>query len=253
VQTPLRVNFPGIANWSSRSVSGRHEDLGPEISLNDVPHRVVLAGTYRAPWDRWTTEFSFTYLGESGSPFTYSSWGLGRRGDLNADGSNTNDPIYVPRDAFDSDEILFSGRSDELDADNSPERQAERVSLQQAAFERFVERTECLREQQGRILERNSCREPWSHTTIASVRQVIPLAGQSLEAELDVFNVLNLLNGDWGLHRVGIPALLEHVAQTPGSPEESVPVFRYDATAPEWTTLTTESAFQFQLALRYRF
>jgi hypothetical protein len=65
--------------------------------------------------------------------------------------------------------------------------------------------------------------------------------------------VLNLLNGDWGRYRVGDPELLEHVAQTPGSPEESVPVIRFDATRLPWTTLATESAFQLQLALRYRF
>jgi hypothetical protein len=251
VQTPLRVNNPGIVNWSSRAVSGRHDDLDPEVSLNDIPHRFVLAGTYRAPWHRWETEFSFYYVGESGAPFTYRAWGVSRRGDLNADGSNTSDPIYVPRDGSDTDEILFSGRSDEPEADNSPEAQAGRVAMQQAAFEEFIERTECLREQRGRILERNSCREPWSHITIASVRQAIPVAGRALEAELDIFNVLNLLNGDWGLYRVADPALLEHVAQTPGSPEESQPVFRFDA--PEWTTLPTESAFQLQLALRYRF
>ncbi|HEX9640689.1 MAG TPA: hypothetical protein VGB13_05190, partial [Candidatus Krumholzibacteria bacterium] len=154
---------------------------------------------------------------------------------------------------FDADEITFSGRSDAPGADNSPAAQAERVSTQQVSFEGFIERTECLREQRGRLLERNSCREPWSHTTIASVRQAIPIAGQALEAELDIFNVLNLLNGDWGLYRVAAPTLLEHVAQTPGPPEESVPIFRFDATAPQWTTLTTESAFQLQVALRYRF
>ena len=252
VQTPIRVNNPGIVNWSSRAVSGRHEDLDPEVSLNDIPHRIVLAGTFRAPW-RWGTEFSFYYVGESGGPFTYRSWGVGRRGDLNADGSNANDPIYVPRDAFDPDEITFSGRSDAPGADNSDEAQDERVEVQQAAFERLIEGTDCLRRQRGRILERNSCREPWSHTTIASVRQPIPLGRRALEVELDAFNLLNLLNGNWGRYRVAAPALLEHVGQTPGSPEESVPVFRFDATAPQWTILQTESAFQLQLAVRYRF
>lgn len=252
VQTPIRVNTPGTVNWASRAVGGRHEDLDPGISLNDIPHRIVLAGTYRAPW-RWGTEFSFNYVGESGSPFTYRSWGAGRRGDLNADGSNANDPIYVPRDAFDMDEITFSGRSNAPDADNSNVAQAERVEVQQAAFERLIEGTECLRRQRGRILERNSCREPWSHTTIAAVRQPIPIGGRALELELQAFNVLNLLNGNWGRYRVAAPALLEHVGQIPGSPEESVPVFRFDATAPQWTTRTTESAFQLQLAARYRF
>jgi hypothetical protein len=58
VQTPLRINNRGLVNWSSRAISGRHEDLSPGISLNDVPHRVVLAGTWRAPWRKWLTEIS---------------------------------------------------------------------------------------------------------------------------------------------------------------------------------------------------
>src|SRR5829696_6343097 len=44
VQTPLRVNTRGIQNWALQAVSGRHEDLSPGVSLNDVPHRLVLAG-----------------------------------------------------------------------------------------------------------------------------------------------------------------------------------------------------------------
>ena len=254
VQSPSRVNSPGIVLWAdARATSGRHEDLTTRgISLNDLPHRVVLAGTYRAPWTGWSTEFSFFYVGESGSPFTYLAGGAGRRGDLNADGSNANDPVYVPRDAFDTDEIVFSGRSDASGADNSPDALAARVARQQEAFERFIEATPCLRSQRGRILERNSCREPWSHTTIASIRQAIPVGGRTLEAELDVFNVLNLLKGDWGRYRVAAPRLLEHVGQTPAPAETGQSIFRFDAEAPRWTTLQTESAFQLQFALRYR-
>ncbi len=253
IQSPSRVNMPGIVMWAdARAVSGRHEDLNRGISLNDLPHRVVLAATYRAPWLRWSTDFSFYYIGESGSPFTYLAGGVGRRGDLNADGSNANDPIYVPRDAFDPEEIVFSGRSDVPGADNSPAAQAERVMAQQAAFERLIEQTPCLRLQRGQILERNSCREPWSHTTSASVRQAIPMGNGALEAELGVFNVLNLLNGDWGRYKVAAPRLLEHVAQTPEPSATSQSIFRFDARPPQWTTLQAESAFQLQLALRYR-
>jgi hypothetical protein len=240
--------------WAdARAVSGRHDDLSRGISLNDLPHRVVAALTYTAPWPRWSTDFSFYYVGESGSPFTYLAGGAMGRGDLNADGSNANDPIYVPRDASDPEEILFSGRSDAPDADNSPGVQAQRVALQQAALESFIERTPCLRRQRGRILERNTCREPWSHTTIASIRQTIPIGDRALETELDTFNVLNLLHNRWGRYRVAAPRLLEHVAETPGAPETAQPIFRFDATRPEWTTLQTESAFQLQLAIRYRY
>jgi hypothetical protein len=254
VQTPLRAGQRGLVAWSSaRAVSGRHEDLTLATSLYELPHRVVLGGTYTAPWQRWSTTVSFYYLGESGSPFTYRPWGVGRRGDLNADGSNENDPIYVPRSAHDTTEIRFSGVSDEANADNSPAAQAERVARQQAAFETLTRSTDCLRRQRGRIVERNSCREPWSHVTVASLRQVIPIAGRGLMLELDMFNVLNLLKSEWGRYRVAAPALLEHVGQTPGPPATAQPIFRFDSSALQWTTLEAESAFQLQVAVRYDF
>ena len=86
-----------------------------------------------------------------------------------------------------------------------------------------------------------------------AVRGPLRPAAQQSEHRTAEHVVLNLLNEDWGRVRVANPAILEHVAQTPGAPEESVPVFRYDTTAEEWTTVATESAFQLQLAARYRF
>ncbi|MFL5620737.1 MAG: carboxypeptidase regulatory-like domain-containing protein [Gemmatimonadaceae bacterium] len=254
VQSPSRVNIAGQAIWAdARDVSGRHDDMTLGISLNDLPHRVVGTVTYTAPWRRWTTDVTLFYVGESGGPFTFRARGVGGRGDLNVDGSNANDPIYVPRSGLDTAEIRFSGRSDSVGADNSVNAQATRVRVQQDAFEGLIERTSCLRRQRGRILERNGCREPWSHTTIASVRQLLPLGGRALEAELHVFNVLNLLNGAWGRYRVANPQLLEHVGQITGPAELAQPVFRFDTTRPAWTTLRTESAFQLQVAMRYRF
>ena len=254
VQSPSRVNSPGLVLWAdARPGSGRHEDLIRGTSLNDLPHRLVAAVTYTAPWQSRTTDFSFYYVGESGSPFTYLASGASRRGDLNADGSNANDPIYVPRDASDLREIVFIGRSDAPGADNSLPAQTDRVIAQQAALERFIEGAACLRRQRGLIVDRNSCREPWSHTTIAGVRQALPIRDHALEVELDVFNVLNLLSSRWGRYRVAAPRLLEHVGQTPGTAETAQPVFRFDSVRPEWTTLRTESGFQLQLGVRYRF
>jgi hypothetical protein len=102
-------------------------------------------------------------------------------------------------------------------------------------------------------MERNSCREPWSNTTIASVRQAIPMGPRGVDIQLDIFNMLNLLNGSWGRRQEAAPALLEHVGQTAAPVESARPIFRFDATTPRLTTVTTESAFQLQLALRYRF
>ncbi len=254
VQTPLRVQTRGTVAWASaRVMAGRHDDLRTSTSSNDVPHRAVLAATYAAPWRRARSELSFYYVGESGRPFTYVAYGALGRGDLNADGSSANDPVYIPRNALDTAEIRFSGFSDSLGADNSAAAQAAREAAQRAAFGDFIGRMPCVRHQRGRIMERNSCSEPWSNTTIASLRQVLPARGRSVELQIDVFNVLNFLNRDWGLRREAVPALLEHVGQTDEPVQTARPIFRFDTTAPRSTTLGTESAFQLQLAVRYRF
>jgi len=254
IQTPTRVNTRGTVAWASaRATGGRHDDLTTSISSNDVPHRVIVAGTYVAPWSRARSELSFYYVGESGRPFTYIASGTLGRGDLNADGSNADDPVYVPRSALDTSEMRFSGFSDSANADNSPAGQAARERAQRNAFEDFVERAPCLRRQRGRILDRNSCREPWSNMTIASVRQTVPLRERGVDVQLDIFNVLNLLNGDWGKRREAAPALLEHIGQTPEPVQTARPIFRFDATTPHLTTLADESVFQLQLAVRYHF
>lgn len=251
IQTLLRVNTRGTAAWAAaRPISGRQDDLTAGISTDDIPHRVIVAGAYKAPWRRRQTELSFYYVGESGRPFTYIATGTSRRGDLNADGSN-NDPIYVPRNALDPSEIQVSGMSDSLAADNSTATQAARERVQRNAFEDFIQRTSCLRQQRGQILARNSCREPWSNTTIASLRQTVPVRGRAVEIQFDVFNLLNLLNRDWGRVREAAPGLLEQVGQTVGP--AAGPIFRFNTIDPGLTTASPESSFQLQLAVRYPF
>jgi hypothetical protein len=179
-------------------------------------------------------------------PFTFTDStaadARGPNGDLNADGSNANDPVYIPRNAADTAEISLRSTS------------AATVAQQQAALESLIGRTPCLRRQRGRILTRNSCVGPWVHSSSAAVRQSLPArAGHEATVELEVFNLLNLIRRDWGLYRVPNTFLLRHVGQTPGTLATSQPVFTFD---PNWqpnSTANVESAYQLQLALRYRF
>ena len=149
---------------------------------------MIVVGNFEAPWRGARTELSLYFVGESGRPFTYTAYGAVGRGDLNADGSNTNDPIYIPRNALDATEIKFSGDLGDLPgADNSAAAQAGRENTQRHAFEDFIARTPCLRSQRGQIMARNSCREPWSSTTIASLRQQLTGAPRMIDLQLDVF------------------------------------------------------------------
>jgi hypothetical protein len=170
-------------------------------------------------------------------------------GDLNADGTNVNDPIYVPRSAYDLTEIRFSGT-------------AAQDTAQRTALERFIDGAPCLRRQRGRIMQRNSCRAPWTNTLNLSIRQSLPVVGtHPLSAEVQVFNLLNLLNSHWG--HVALPGavntvssqvnLLSQTQQTAGSRLESQPVFRFDPATRRFASDNVDSYYQIQLAARYSF
>jgi hypothetical protein len=224
--------------WASgRPLSGRHDDLSTGISAFEVPHRIVLATSFVAPWSRWKTDISLYYVGESGIPFTFGDSSAEGKGDLNADGTSANDPIYVPRNANDPSEVVFAGSD---------------AATQGAAFERFIRDTPCLRRQRGAIVARNSCRGPWVNTSNASLRQSFQtIRGHAVSVQLDVFNVLNLLNSSWGLFQMPNRTILQHVGQTSGT--ASQPVFRFDAANAGTSTQNLESGYQFQLSLRYSF
>ncbi|HEX9582678.1 MAG TPA: carboxypeptidase regulatory-like domain-containing protein [Gemmatimonadales bacterium] len=239
VQTPL--NPIAINNWRGRALSGRHDALELGISEFDQPHRVVIAGSYAMPWSRWRTDVSFYYVGGSGTPFTYTATGNLSAGDLNADGTNLNDPIYVPRNSADTAEIRFAGSPDT-------------VLSQQVAFDAFIDQTPCLRRQRGRIAERNSCRAPWVHTTALALRQALPAPrGHALSVEIQVFNLLNLLSPSWGLVRTPDTAPLSHVGQTASALPDAQPIFRFDPAFRPYNTDSPESYYQIQLAARYSF
>ena len=86
------------------------------------------------------------------------------------------------------------------------------------------------------------------------MRQSVPaLAGHEATVELEVFNLLNLIRRDWGLYRVPNTFLLRQVGQTTGTVATSQPVFVFDPSLQPNSTANAESAYQLQLALRYRF
>jgi hypothetical protein len=246
-----------ISNWRfGRTLSGHNEDAFVGISLFDQPHKISLSGTYTFPWQTWKTDISVIYTGSSGTVHDYVYGGTGGRGDLNADGVQGNDLIYVPRDATDPDEILFAPITrrvdDVVDTLFTAEEQGE-------ALDRFIGRQDCLREQRGRILERNSCREPWRNLMNVSVRQSLPaVRGHTAAIQLDIFNFLNLLNRDWG-DVWTVPGLnsneplLTHVGQTDGDLTESQGIFQFNPGTRRYDNTNLQSNYQIQLQLRYSF
>jgi len=181
-----------ISNWRfGRVYSIAQTDDQATVSSFSRPHRLVAGITYSFPWAA-QTDLSLSWVGQSGQPYTLIAGGSSGRGDLNADGSNTNDPIYIPNDA--AAEMTFVNLTDA--AGNVVATPAEQAD----AFNRYVAGEPCLAAQRGRIMRRNSCWQPWQNFLNLTLRQSLPRFGNNnaVTLELGIFNLLNLINDDWG-------------------------------------------------------
>ncbi|HEX6104743.1 MAG TPA: hypothetical protein VFZ26_04125, partial [Gemmatimonadales bacterium] len=55
----------------------------------------------------------------------------------------------------------------------------------------------------GRLLRRNTCRNPWFGSVNVRLSKAVPTrAGQSMELTVDLYNLLNLFSRKWGQYRV---------------------------------------------------
>jgi outer membrane receptor protein involved in Fe transport len=181
------------------------------------------------------------YNGFSGLPYTYVVVG-----DANADGVEANDIAYVPRNPADIDLVLDGETGGLVPAPAETYAQLEDV----------IENEPCLRSQRGRVMRRNSCGGPWSTLMNARLSKVIPTrGGQTLELIVDIFDVLSLVDRDWGLQRsvfedtAGGVALLELVGYNPDLGRG-----RYVAFSPEpIVSNVDDSRWVVQLGARYVF
>jgi outer membrane receptor protein involved in Fe transport len=161
------------SNLRFTALDGTLENRNLRTSGFDVPHKITVTGTANLPLG---FQLSAIYTARAGLPYAYTA-----TNDANGDGISGNDLIYVPRDSSD-------------------------ISLVNPAdwgrLNEFIAGEKCLDSQRGQIMERNSCRNPWSKFLDLRLAKVFPtLSGQSLLITADFFNFLNYLNDDWGINR----------------------------------------------------
>ena len=151
-------------------------------------HTAILSGCARGPLG---VQVSAIWRLQSGNP-----WGPEVNGDINGDGQAFNDRPFI----YSPDELPISGNDSTVAANRERYRSA-------------LNEFECLRENVGRIIPRNACRQPWRNSLDLSLRRRFDVrgsqdgnaprdagtrGGQGFELSLDLFNVLNGLNKDWG-------------------------------------------------------
>jgi hypothetical protein len=215
------------SNLNFAALDGTLDNRNLRTSVFDTPHKITASGTVNLPGN---VDVSLVYTGFSGFPFSYVV-----QGDANADGISGNDMIYVPRDS--QDITLAAGQS-------------------WTTLNDYINGEDCLNNNRGRLLPRNSCRNPWQNFLNARIVKPIPTTGgQSVELSVDLFNILNLLDSRWG--RIEQTAQFEEqpmLTQTGYDTVNQRGIYRLLLpTRPAVLSNSLSSRWRLQMGLRYNF
>jgi Carboxypeptidase regulatory-like domain len=154
----------------------------------DLRHRIVGSLSSTLTWSQSNaTALSFFYAGQSGNPYTivYQSAPFG---------SGSNAPLpYIAKNQADINLI------DKKDAGGNVIYSA---AQQWTDLSNLIEGDKYLKTRKGQYAERNGMRTTWINDLDMKLMHEFKLSrtdkSKSLQISLDIFNVLNLLNIDWG-------------------------------------------------------
>jgi hypothetical protein len=220
-----------LSNFQFAPLDGDIQNRSLRPSAFDRTHRINVVATGYLPYG---FNAGLIYTGQSGLPYTWTV-----NGDVNADGINGNDLAFIPAD---------------------PSQITLQDPTQYEALSNFIDSQDCLRRARGGLVQRGACRNPWQ--TIMNLRlgwnSPEFIKGQRLELQADIFNVLNLINRNWGLFEQESnfenhpAAFLRAVGYDAGN---NRPIYTFtEPTAVRTTVLTpTLSRWRIQLGARYVF
>jgi hypothetical protein len=227
----------------------------PPLTRSDweVRNRIFLALTYTYEFFKNApTSITLFYNGQTGRPFSYIARGSAGS-NLNNDGFGENDLFYIPRN---SSEILLGSIA------NNQFVAATKAGSTYDDLESFINNDEYLSSHRGQISERNGGTAPWRDYVDLHVSQDIPdfLGFGAFQITLDVNNVLNLINPDWGKIQdtaTGTDTynIVSYIGTVTYQGKANVPVYSF--TKPKNNTAFSyedyASRWQMQFGIRYSF
>lgn len=237
--------------WRDRSVSGDPNADVMSYSNFYMPHRVVAAAAYRFEYAKhFGTSIGLTFEGANAGTASYIY-----NGDLNNDGLNTNDLIFVPAS---KDQIILEKSS------NSDTRTPDELWNQLNAY---IQQDPYLSKRRGQYAERNGLLIPFYSKLDLNFTQdfYINVGGKrnTIRFTMDIFNFTNLINKYWGIlktpNRTNLLNFLrvETTGDNAGKPVFSFPYFDTNNKIPLTSTFQNStsqaSRYQIQMGIRYIF
>jgi len=225
----IEAEITGDAYAFNPVVGNVNDDVLTHSKYGDK-HRII--GIVSKKWkygndDKWATTFSTFFEYAQGGRFSYTYGG-----DLNNDGSGVNDLIYIPT-ATELTAMSFSAAG------------------QAAAFETFIQQDDYLNENRGGYAERYGALSPWRSKFDVKIMQDFKFKNkQKVQFSIDILNVGNMLNSNWGVVQQPRSVQPLGVSVTGG-----VPTYTFDGTVTETFAYDTSllSKWQMQFGLRFIF
>jgi len=239
------VNPGSIAGGSyfNNPHQGDPNNPGAGFSSNFLGHRAVAVLNYSDDiFSFGRTSFSLFWEGRTigNASYTYSS-------DFNGDGGFRNDLIYIPANAneMNFEEFTSSGTTFT-------------VADQIAAFESFIAQDKYLSKNRGKIAERGGVIMPMVFRADFSASQTLVTTSDKsfLEFRVDILNVGNLLNPNWG---IGKTFTTTSPLNPRGTDASGDPVFRLANLGPNLISETYQptagvsDVYRIQFGLRFTF
>jgi hypothetical protein len=237
--------------WQNQPVQGNPNK--PELSYSEFGQRNRIVGdaTYVKRWsDRYRTQIGafmeiaegnrFAGAGGNRYSFIYS-------GDVNGDGTGGNDLIYIPRT---QSEIVF--------APYTVGGVTLSAAEQWTRFDAFISQDKYLREHRGQIAERFGLLNPWYTNLDLRIQQDVGFARGSrkhgFQVSLDVMNLANLVNSNWGVRKIADPRATSPLLFTNAFDGSGNPIFNF--TGPSETFIGDPdllSRWRAQIGVKYFF
>ena len=215
-------------------------------SLYGNRHRFIVAASKKYDYgkdNKWGTTISLFGSWTSGNRFAYVYGG-----DINNDGTSSNDLLYVPTDS-EIDNMTFTSL---LDVNGNTQNQ----SAQRLAFKNFIAQDEYLKDLRGQHTEKYGGETPWYSQLDLRILQDLILNAktkQSLQFSVDVVNLGNLISSKWGVRKYATTS--GYFQPLSVSYNNNAPTYQFD---PSLKTTFIESPdllsrWQIQLGLRFNF
>jgi outer membrane receptor for ferrienterochelin and colicin len=183
--------------WGARPTSTNPNNFEAGFSNNYLPHRIIASVNYGKEFFK-NTRTSFAILYEASPNAPQSSLSYTYAGDLNNDGFNGNDLIFVPKDASQIKLINASAVGGVADTRTQTELWNQ--------LDAFISNNPYLSTRRGQFAERQALVLPWVHRADLNFTQDLYIkykdSKHTLRFTADIYNFTNLISKELGIQQI---------------------------------------------------